>query len=269
MLRPRSRAGRLLWVRSNCSFSAMSFFLSCWLGIMGTACLHPILSLREWGSRRGLGPAQDEAQPSGGSRPTEARRRRRRGYSRKRRPALAGTVGDGMSAAFTAERRRRRPCRRSSGTRGLLTARLSKRSRAARSLASARLCGPGRRERTRPKPQADQRERVSPTRRAAPSASDCRDRAAVEASPAACRAQRRAGARSAGADVTQRSAAKWRHDGDGAGVQGAASGRATAPATPPPGPTALYRTGAVSTAEGGSRGHDSRPGLAWPVPLGR
>jgi len=64
-------------------------------------------------------------------------------------------------------------------------------------------------------------------------------RAAVEASPAACRAQRRAGADSAVADVTQRSAAEWRNDGDGAGWRSAASGLATAPARPPPGPTAL------------------------------
>jgi len=51
--------------------------------------------------------------------------------------------------------------------------------------------------------------------------SDCRDRAAVEASPVACRAQRRAGADSAGADVTERNEVQRRNDGDGAGVQGA------------------------------------------------
>lgn len=64
----------------------------------------------------------------------------------------------------------------------------------------------------RPEPQGDQRERDSPTRRAAPSVSDCRVRAAVEASPAPCRAQRRAGANLGGRDWRQRSAAQWTPD---------------------------------------------------------
>ena len=55
-----------------------------------------------------------------------------------------------------------------------VTARLSKRSRAARSLASARPCGPGRRERKRPQPQGDQRERARRPAATAPSVSDCR-----------------------------------------------------------------------------------------------
>jgi hypothetical protein len=84
--------------------------------------------------------------------------------------------------------------------------------------ASARPCEPGRARRSghegaraagRPSGAG------TPTRRAAQSVSERGVRAAVEASPAACRAQRRAGAVSAGADVTQRSNAERRNDGDG------------------------------------------------------
>jgi len=105
---------------------------------------------------------------------------------------------------------------------GSVTARLSKRSRAARSLASARPCGPGRRERSDRSRRATNGSGIADPPRGT-KRSDCRVRAAVEASPAPCRAQRRAGADSAGADVTERSAAEWRNDGDGAGWRSAVS----------------------------------------------
>jgi hypothetical protein len=106
----------------------------------------------------------------------------------------------------------------------------------------------------RPQPQGDQRERDSPTRRAAQSA----------ATAAFVRRLRRArhpagrsggpGLTSAGADVnavqrsgTERTTATARMLSERRFV------RATAPHTPPPGPTATYRT---ERSEGGSRARD-------------
>jgi hypothetical protein len=137
---------------------------------------------------------------------SNARRSDRKGaeFQARGQERRAGTVGDGVSAAFKAERCRRRPCRRFSGTCWSVTARLSKRSRAARSLASARPCGPGRRERS------DRSRRAT-------------NGSGIADPPPRHQAQRRAGADSAGADVTERSAAKWRNDGDGAGWRSAVS----------------------------------------------
>jgi hypothetical protein len=75
----------------------------------------------------------------------------------------AGTVGGGTNAALTAERGRRRPWRRFSGTSGLLTARLSKRSRAARSPRAPGHADRAERdgaEANEREPQANQRERA-------------------------------------------------------------------------------------------------------------
>jgi hypothetical protein len=139
---------------------------------------------------------------------SNARRSDRKGaeFQARGQERRAGTVGDGVSAAFKAERCRRRPCRRSSRTRWLETARLSKRSRAARSLASAGPCGPGRRERSDRSRRATNGSGIADPPRGT-KRSDCRVRAAVEASPAPCRAQRRAGANFGGRrrDGTQRS----------------------------------------------------------------
>jgi len=69
-------------------------------------------------------------------------------------------------------------------------------------------------------PRAEAKRSATPTRRAAPSVSDCRVRAAVEAIAAARWAQRGPHrSDSAGADGDARSAAKSGLDGDGAGLQ--------------------------------------------------
>jgi hypothetical protein len=120
---------------------------------------------------------------------------------------------------------------------GSVTARLSKRSRAARSLASARPCGPGRRERSDRSRRATNGSGIADPPRGT-KRSDCRVRAAVEASPAPCRAQRRAGANSGGRDWRERSAAKWTPDATARILSERRFVRATAPHTPPPGPTA-------------------------------
>jgi hypothetical protein len=141
--------------------------------------------------------------------------------------------------------------------------------------ASARPCGPGRARRSggegaraagRPTGAG------SPTRRAASSASDCRSLAAVEASPAACRAQRRAGALSAGADVTERSNAERRNNGDG-GLDARRLPRPTlrAQAVRPARPLPTGPQDALARLEGGSRGRvrsKRSAELARPVPLG-
>lgn len=84
-------------------------------------------------------------------------------------------------------------------------------------------------------------------------------------------AQRRAGALSAGADVRERSAAKWRNDGDGAGWRSAVSceplhrTRRRPPDRSPPDRSDVHG------AQGGSRARDrsERSGeLARDVPLG-
>ena len=81
-------------------------------------------------------------------------------------------------------------------------------------------------------------------------------RAAVEVGPAACRAQRRAGADSAVADVTERNEVQRRNDGDGAGVQGAPlrAGHRTAHAAARPDRTLPDRSDIG--AKGGSRASD-------------
>ena len=184
-------------------------------------------------------------------------------------------VGDGAgvqgSAAISRRNGRRRKAEaakleQSDGVRaGVLagqvwsvTARLSKRSRAARSLASARPCGPGRREPTRPQPLADRSGNAGsghadPSRGREREAKGLFD-AAVEVGPAACRAQRRAGANSAGTDVTERNAVQRRNDGDGADIIGAPlrAGHCTAQAVRPARPlfTGPQRP---SGAQGGSR----------------
>jgi len=142
-------------------------------------------------------------------------------------------VGVQGSAAFSRRNGRRRKAEaakleQSDGVRaGVLagrvwsvTARLSKRSRAARSPRA-----PGLADRAAGSAATEAAGRPTGAGLADPprgiKRSDCRDRAAVEASPAACRAQRRAGARSAGADVTERNEVQRRNDGDGADISGA------------------------------------------------
>ena len=121
--------------------------------------------------------------------------------------------------------------------------------------ASAGPCGPGRRERTRPQPQGDPRARARRPAATAPSKATAVIFAAVEASPAPCRAQRRAGALSAGADVTERSAAEWRNDGDG----GLDARRVRArPFAHTPSARPDFTPPDWNEVEGGSRGHDSR-----------
>jgi len=118
--------------------------------------------------------------------------------------------------------------------------------RVARSPRAPGLHGPGRsdrRERSRRARRERKRTRAgTPTRRTAPSVSDCRGLAAVEAGPEPCRAQRRAGALHGGRSAAQP-----------AGSIPAASARATAPRKPPPGPTALHRT---ERSGGGSMARD-------------
>jgi hypothetical protein len=101
-----------------------------------------------------------------------------------------------------------------------VTARLSKRSRAARSPRA-----PGLADRAAGSEATEAAGRPTGAGLADPprgtKRSDCRGLAAVEASPAACRAQRRAGAKSAGADVTERNEVQRRNDGDGADFSGA------------------------------------------------
>ena len=128
-----------------------------------------------------------------------------------------------------------------------VTARLSKRSRAARSLASARPCGPGRRERSDRSRRATNGSGIA----------DPPPRHQAKRLPWLLRRLRRArhpagrsggpGLTSAGVDVnavqrsgTERTTATARILSERRFV------RATAPHTPPPGPTATHRTGATT-----------------------
>jgi hypothetical protein len=158
--------------------------------------------------RRGLGPAQGEAKPRGGSRPSGARRRGKERHATRSAAEFqarviqerrsAGTVGDDSSAAATAERCRRRPGRRPKRSRahrreraqrlaGLpgTALRPSPRCLGASSAvpASAGPCGPGRGSGAtaaagRPTGAG------TPTRRAVQSAATAATPAAVEARPA-------------------------------------------------------------------------------------
>lgn len=177
----------------------------------------------------------------------------------------AATVGDGDA----------QPIERS-GTGGVragvlagrvwsVTARLSKRSRAARSLASARPCGPGRARRSggegaraagRPTGAG------SPTRRARHQAqATAVVIAAVEASLAPCRAQRRAGANLGGRRraVTQRSEVEGRRRRRGLAERrvprGILAAHAVRPARPhsPDGAQAQEEAGCVSAIAGAQR----------------
>jgi len=208
-----------------------------WSGVIGAMTTNGFLPSC-WFGRAGLGRARGEqrerrlattAQRSGAD---DARRRRKERHA---------TRSDRKGAEFQARGQERRTPQRSAtvtrspssgaapaasveavvwfgseGDRAQRHALASEGERAG--TASARPCGPGRARRSggegaraagRPSGAG------SPTRRAAQSVSERGVRAAVEASPAACRAQRRAGALSAGADVTQRSNAERRNDGDG------------------------------------------------------
>ena len=201
--------------------AGMSFFLSCWFWFARRA------------RRRATGRSDSAGRAVRDRSAAEGASRGRNEQREAQRPPGRGVSGAGTGAPGRNGRRRQRGTR-SGGAMpaasvqafqrdgGSVTARLSKRSRAARSLASARPCGPGRRERSDRSRRATNGSGIADPPRGT-KRSDCRVRAAVEASPAPCRAQRRAGADSAGADVTERSAAKWRNDGDGAGWRSAVS----------------------------------------------
>lgn len=108
----------------------------------------------------------------------------------------------------------------------------------------------------RPEPQGDQRERDRRPAATAPSVSDCRGLAAVEASPAPCRAQRRAGADLGGRDWRERSAAQWTPDAT-AGSMPAAFRAAFLPRTPSARPDRYLVDGATFTPGARQRGRAS------------